>query len=45
MGVDVQLSSGFILALALLVDAVSGEPNWLYRRISHPVILDRKSVV
>ena len=42
MGVDVGLSIGLILTLALIVDAVSGEPDWLYRRISHPVVLMSK---
>jgi adenosylcobinamide-phosphate synthase len=27
------------LALALLCDAVTGEPDWLYRRVPHPVVL------
>ena len=27
------------LALALLCDAVTGDPDWLYRRIPHPVVL------
>ena len=27
------------LALALLCDAVTGDPDWLYRRVPHPVVL------
>ena len=27
------------LLLALLIDAVVGDPNWLYRRVPHPVVL------
>jgi adenosylcobinamide-phosphate synthase len=28
-----------ILLLALLIDAVVGDPGWLYRRVPHPVVL------
>lgn len=27
------------LVLAIVVDAVFGEPNWLWKRVSHPVVL------
>lgn len=27
------------LALAIIVDAVFGEPNWLWKRVPHPVVL------
>jgi adenosylcobinamide-phosphate synthase len=27
------------LALALLCDAMTGDPDWLYRRVAHPVVL------
>jgi len=27
------------LAIALLCDAVTGDPDWLYRRVPHPVVL------
>lgn len=27
------------LALALLCDAITGDPDWIYRRIPHPVVL------
>ena len=27
----------FILVLAFLLDAVVGDPNWIYRRVPHPV--------
>jgi adenosylcobinamide-phosphate synthase len=28
-----------ILLLALIIDAVAGDPGWLYRRVPHPVVL------
>lgn len=33
-----------ILALALLIDAIVGDPRWLYRRIPHPVVLIGKPI-
>ena len=35
MGFDVAL----ILALAFIIDALWGEPGWIYRRLPHPVVL------
>ncbi|MBL6945597.1 MAG: cobalamin biosynthesis protein CobD [Rhodospirillales bacterium] len=37
-----EFNVGLILALALIIDALSGEPQWLYRRISHPVVVMAK---
>ena len=39
MAIDVALSSGLVLSLALIIDAISGEPAWLYKRLPHPVVL------
>lgn len=39
MAIDVILSSGLILSAALIIDAISGEPVWFYKRIPHPVVL------
>jgi adenosylcobinamide-phosphate synthase len=33
------MTSGLVLALALLLDAVMGEPNWLWQRLPHPAVL------
>ena len=33
------MSTSFILVLALLLDAVLGEPKWLWSRVSHPAVL------
>jgi len=33
-----------MLALALILDAVFGEPDWLWRRISHPAVLMGRAV-
>ena len=32
------------LALALLCDAIAGDPDWLYRRIPHPVVLMGRAI-
>lgn len=32
------------LALAILLDAVFGEPNWLWKRVPHPVVLIGKFI-
>lgn len=36
--------NAWALLLALLLDAVLGEPDWLYKRVSHPVVLMGKLV-
>ena len=33
------MSTAAILALAMLLDAVLGEPEWLWRRLPHPAVL------
>ena len=33
------MSTGAILALAMLLDAALGEPEWLWRRLPHPAVL------
>jgi len=33
------MSGAAILALALVLDAVLGEPSWLWRRVPHPAVL------
>jgi adenosylcobinamide-phosphate synthase len=32
------------LLVAMLVDAVAGEPAWLYRRVPHPVVLIGRAI-
>ena len=32
------------LALALLCDAVAGDPDWIYRRVPHPVVLMGRAI-
>ncbi|UWQ83749.1 adenosylcobinamide-phosphate synthase CbiB [Leisingera caerulea] len=38
------MSTAAILALALLLDAVFGEPEWLWSRLTHPAVLMGKAV-
>jgi len=33
-----------VLAIALILDAVFGEPDWLWRRLSHPAVLMGRAV-
>ena len=33
-----------LLCLALLLDAILGEPDWLWRRIPHPAVLMGRAV-
>jgi len=33
-----------ILALALIIDAIVGDPDWLWRRVPHPVVLFGKLI-
>jgi adenosylcobinamide-phosphate synthase len=33
------MSTAWILICALLLDAIAGEPNWIWRRIPHPAVL------
>ena len=32
------------LALALLFDALAGDPDWIYRRVPHPVVLMGRAI-
>jgi len=34
----VELQSLYVLLVALALDAAIGDPNWLWRRLSHPVV-------
>lgn len=34
-----MLSGGLVTLLAVLIDRVSGEPAWLYRRVPHPAVI------
>jgi hypothetical protein len=36
---DVVMGHPAVLLIALLVDRIIGDPDWLWRRISHPVVL------
>ena len=38
------MSAAAILALALMLDAVLGEPDWLWRRMPHPAVLMGRAV-
>lgn len=38
------MSTATLLALALLLDAILGEPNWLWSRLPHPAVLMGKLV-
>ena len=38
------MSAAAILALALVLDAVLGEPDWLWRRMPHPAVLMGRAV-
>lgn len=40
---DAELTLGGVL-LALAVDALSGDPGWLYRRVAHPVALIGRAI-
>lgn len=33
------MSGPFLLSLALVLDALAGEPNWLWSRVPHPVVV------
>ncbi len=33
------MSTAAVLVLALLLDAVAGEPRWLWSRVTHPAVL------
>ncbi len=45
-----MISDGFlpeaalVVLVALVVDAVTGEPEWLYRRLPHPVVLIGRTI-
>ena len=38
------MSTAAMLSLALLLDAVFGEPEWLWSRLTHPAVLMGKAV-
>ena len=44
MKVDAVQATAETLLLALLMDAVVGDPPWLYRRVPHPVVLIGRAV-
>ena len=33
-----------MLAIALILDAIFGEPNWLWQRLTHPAVLMGRAV-
>ena len=33
------MTSAFVIAIAMLLDAALGEPKWLWQRLSHPAVL------
>ncbi len=38
------MTTGLVLALALLLDAFFGEPDWLWRRFPHPAVLMGRAI-